>query len=72
MELLFLPLSLHRLTRAAAWAALVLMHAGILLVVDFADLSIGMLMIHLFTSSPLTAPGYRFRGWTGCRQGRRA
>jgi hypothetical protein len=48
-ELLFLPLSLHRFTRALVWAALVLMHAGILLVVDFADLSIGMLMIHLFT-----------------------
>jgi hypothetical protein len=48
-ELLFLPLSLHLRARAVAWATLVLMHAGILLVVDFADLSIGMLMIHLFT-----------------------
>jgi hypothetical protein len=56
IELLFLPLSFHRLTRAIAWTALVLMHAGILLVVDFADLSIGMLMIHLFTFDPAWIP----------------
>lgn len=59
-ELLFLPLSIHRVTRATAWTALVLMHAGILLVMDFADLSIGMLMIHLFTFDRTWIP----QSWT--------
>jgi predicted DCC family thiol-disulfide oxidoreductase YuxK len=32
------------------------MHLGILLVVDFADLSLGMVMIHLFTFDPAWLP----------------
>lgn len=31
---------------------MVAMHLGILFVVDFADLTFGMLMIHLFTFDP--------------------
>jgi hypothetical protein len=49
MELLFIPMCLHHVTRLIVWTSLVLMHAGILLAVDFADLSVGMLMIHVFT-----------------------
>lgn len=48
-ELLFVPLAFWWRTRPWAWLAMVAMHLGILLVVDFADLSLGMLMIHLFT-----------------------
>lgn len=51
-ELLFVPLSFHRFTRIIAWSSMALMHLGILLVVDFADLSVGMLMIHAFTFDP--------------------
>jgi len=49
MEALFLPLALFPRTRLAAWLGMVFMHLGILCIVDFADLTIGMLMIHLFT-----------------------
>jgi len=36
----------------ASWCWMVAMHLGILFVVDFADLTFGMLMIHLFTFDP--------------------
>jgi len=49
MEALFLPLAIFTRTRLIAWLGMVLMHLGILCIVDFADLTIGMLMIHLFT-----------------------
>ncbi|MBK1826611.1 DCC1-like thiol-disulfide oxidoreductase family protein [Haloferula rosea] len=51
-ELLFLPLALWSRSRPWIWLSMVLMHIGILGVVDFADLSLGMLMIHLFTFDP--------------------
>jgi predicted DCC family thiol-disulfide oxidoreductase YuxK len=51
-ELLFLPLCLHRKGRFVAWTWMLMMHLGILLVVDFADLTLGVLMIHLFTFDP--------------------
>ena len=52
MEALFLPLALWRVTRPFAWASMVAMHAGIITLVSFADLSLGMLMLHLFTLDP--------------------
>jgi hypothetical protein len=48
-EVLCLPLSLHRTTRILAWSFLAVMNLTILLVINFSDLTIGMLMIHLFT-----------------------
>ena len=51
LEVLFVPLALSRYTRPWAWLAMLLMHLGIMLTVDFADLSMGMVMIHLFTFS---------------------
>lgn len=56
MEILFLPLSFHRSTRPLAWSAMLSMHLGILLIVDFADLSFGMVMVHLFTFDPEWLP----------------
>lgn len=55
-ELLFLPLSLWRRTRIIAWCALVGMNFGILFAVNFADLTVGMLMIHFFTYDPSWFP----------------
>lgn len=52
LELLFLPLSFHRAGRLVVWAAMCSLHLGILLLVDFADLSAGMLMVHLFIFDP--------------------
>lgn len=51
-ELLALPLSFTRKGRAVAWIGMLAMHLGILFVVDFADLTFGMLMIHFFTFDP--------------------
>jgi len=49
IELLFAPLALVAPTRKVAWLLMVLVHLGILAIVDFADLTVGMLMVHLFT-----------------------
>lgn len=59
VELLFLPLSFHRTGRLVAWSALCSLHLGIVLLVDFADLSIGMLMVHLFTFDSAWMPARR-------------
>lgn len=48
-ELLFLPLAGWKKSRPWIWLTLVFLHLGIIMVVDFADLSLGMLMIHAFT-----------------------
>lgn len=48
-ELLYLPLACFRKTRPWIWLAMVFLHLGIISVVDFADLSFGMLMMHAFT-----------------------
>jgi predicted DCC family thiol-disulfide oxidoreductase YuxK len=49
IEMAFLPLALFKPTRKWIWLAMILMHLGILLIVDFADLTLGILMIHWFT-----------------------
>ncbi|MCD6051631.1 MAG: hypothetical protein K0Q55_3040, partial [Verrucomicrobia bacterium] len=63
-ELLALPLSLTRKGRFIAWLWMLSMHLGIILVVDFADLTWGMLMIHLFTFDPKWIPA---RGVAGAK-----
>jgi predicted DCC family thiol-disulfide oxidoreductase YuxK len=51
-EILALPLALARRTRPLAWLATVALQLGILSVVAFADLTLGMLMVHLFVFDP--------------------
>jgi hypothetical protein len=51
-ELLFLPLSISERSRMIAWCALASMNVAILFIVNFADLTFGMLMIHFFTYDP--------------------
>lgn len=58
-EVLFLPLCLHRFGRLLAWGAMLVMHLGIVVMVDFADLSFGMVMLHLFTFDPDWLPARR-------------
>ena len=55
-EILFLPFSLWPHTRKIAWSALTGINAGILFAVNFTDLTIGMLLIHLFTFDPRWLP----------------
>lgn len=59
LELLFAPLALFSPTRKIAWFLMVAMHLGILSVVDFADLTIGMLMVHAFTFDERWIPAKR-------------
>ena len=49
LEILFLPLALWRWTRPLIWLAMSVMHVSIIGLVSFADLSAGMLMVHVFT-----------------------
>ena len=52
MELLFAPLAVCSFLRPWIWAALLSMHLGLMLLIDFADLSLGMTMLHFFTFNP--------------------
>ena len=49
LEALFVPLAIHSRTRLFAWSSMVALHLAIVVFIDFADLSAGMLMVHLFT-----------------------
>lgn len=49
LELLALPLSLWRNTRMIVWCLLAAVNIAILFVIDFADLTFGMLLLHAFT-----------------------
>jgi predicted DCC family thiol-disulfide oxidoreductase YuxK len=61
-ELLPLPLSFSRRTRAWAWLATAGLQLGILAMVNFADLTFGMLMVHLFLFDPEWLPSRRVAG----------
>ncbi len=52
LELSFAPLALLRRLRPWLWAVILLMHLSLIAFIDFADLSLGMVMIHLFTFDP--------------------
>ncbi len=55
-EILALPLCAWRRGRFIAWSWMLAMHLGIVLVVDFADLTLGMLLVHLFVFDPAWLP----------------
>lgn len=52
LELLAAPLALSRRLRPWLWCALLAMHLSLLVLVDFADLSLGMVVLHFFTFDP--------------------
>jgi len=52
LELAFAPLAIIRRTRPWIWAAMLAMHRSLTPLIDFADLSFGMVMLHLFTFDP--------------------
>lgn len=64
-EILPLPLSFARRTRLWAWLGTAALQLGILSLVSFADLTFGMLMVHLFTFDPDWLPA---RSVAGARQ----
>lgn len=52
IELLFLPLILIRKLRPILWMLMLIIQLGFLLFLNFADLTIGMLLFHLLTFNP--------------------
>lgn len=56
LELTFAPLALFRRARPWIWTAMVGLHTGLLALVSFADLTAGMLLVHLFTFDPAWIP----------------
>lgn len=56
LELLFAPLALIRRLRPWLWLAMVGLHLGLLSLVAFADLTAGMLLLHLFSFDPAWLP----------------
>ena len=59
LELLFAPLALLRRVRPWIWLATLLLNLSLIVLTDFADLSIGMVMLHLFTFDPAWVRGRR-------------
>ncbi len=51
-EVAFAPLSLSPRARPWLWAGMLGMHLGLLVLIDFADLTLGMLVLHLCTFDP--------------------
>lgn len=52
LELLFAPLALLRRVRPWIWTGMLALHGCLILLIDFADLSLGMVMLHLCTFDP--------------------
>jgi hypothetical protein len=55
-EVLFAPLALFRLIRPWIWTLGIALHLGPIVLIAFADLSLGMVMLHLFTFDPAWLP----------------
>ncbi len=59
LELGFAPLALFRSLRPFLWLGMLGLHIGLVVLIDFADLSIGMIMVHLLTFDPNWLPSRR-------------
>lgn len=52
LEIAFAPVALSRRARPWLWAAMLGMHVGLLVLIDFADLTLGMVVLHVCTFDP--------------------
>jgi predicted DCC family thiol-disulfide oxidoreductase YuxK len=52
LELTYVLLALSRRARPWIWAAMLAFHLSLMVLIDFADLSFGMVILHLFTFDP--------------------
>jgi len=59
LELLYAPLALAPRVRPWLWTTMLLMHLGLMVLIDFADLSFMMVILHLFTFDPAWWPRTR-------------
>jgi hypothetical protein len=62
LELLFAPIAIFSRLRPWLWLAMVAMHISLIALVDFADLSLGMLALHAFTFDPAWLRSWRPQG----------
>ncbi len=62
LELAFAPLALSGRARPWLWAVMLAMHVGLVLMIDFADLSVGMIVLHVATFDPNWCVGLCARG----------
>ena len=60
LEIFFVPLAFVARVRPVLWLGMLLMHCGLVALVQFADLSFGMIVLHLFTFNP---------AWLSARKG---
>ncbi len=51
-ELLYAPLALLRALRPWIWTGMLLLHLSLMTLIDFVDLSFGMVLVHAFTFDP--------------------
>ena len=56
VALLYAPLALFRRVRPWLWLAMLLMQLGLMVLSDFTDLGVGMIVLHLFTFDPAWVP----------------
>jgi len=61
IELLFAPIVIFARARKWAWLAMLVIQLGFLFLLNFADLTIGMLLFHLFTFNPAWIPMRHFK-----------
>lgn len=57
LELTYVLLALFRRARPWIWVAMLTLHLSLMVFIDFADLSFGMVILHLFTFDPAWVPG---------------
>jgi len=57
LEIAFAPLALSPWMRPWLWTGMVGMHLALIALIDFADLSLGMVILHLFTFDPAWVRG---------------
>ena len=56
LEFAYAPLALIRRARPWIWVAMVGLHMGFMVLIDFNELSLGMVLLHLFTFDPQWVP----------------
>lgn len=52
LEVSFVVFALFKKARLWIWGSMLLMHLGLLCLIDFADLTLGMIFLHFFTFNP--------------------
>jgi hypothetical protein len=63
LEIGFAPLALVRNARPWIWGAMLTMHVTLLVLIDFADLTMGMVLLHAFTFDPAWLARSRTVAW---------